>query len=723
MKCPSLFYFLMVALAPAAGLASDFYLGSSASSQPGIAVKSIAALNSLDLQPGDRVFFEGGETFPGTIDLVAGDAGTPEQPVLITSYGTGRATVHGGAGSAVRILNASGFIFRNINLQGSGPTMNNANGVDAGVYLADDTKLPFLRFEQMAISGFGRGVLIWSWYTTSTRAWPGFTDVKLTGLDVHDNLRGGIETSGTTLPDGDGTRFSHTDFVIAHCSVYGNHGDPASTQHSGSGIIVGGVDRATIEYCVAHDNGGLGPATGGGPFGIWAWEARAATIQYNLVYNQKSSSSLDGGAYDLDGGCSNSVVQYNYSYNNEGPAIGLIQFSDASPHMNSVVRYNISENDCRKNTQGIFYVGEFSEPYGINGADIYGNTFFVSTNAKAGKPPLVKVENNDDISGIRLRNNLFIATHDNILISGSFTTPSRVLLQGNNYWGGSIDLTKLRVAGQEMLDGMSVGSRVDPQLVSAGGGGKPTDALQLPTISAYLLSANSPLIGKGLNLAQRFGITPGAQDFYGVPLTTSLSIGASAYPTAADPASKSTTPSPTTSSSSVLLDDQFNGSGSMSGRTADTFAPMGQRWTIETGTGTLGSGLCSANTTFRTVIGSGTSDGAVETRIQLTTASTGLIVRSSDSLNYFRVLLNPSSLVIQKTQAGVTSTLTSVSRPFGLGTTYNVRVTLNGPALAVEIDGVVAANVSSSFNQTATRHGLLAANSGIRKWEYFTVRR
>src|SRR5688572_18957656 len=54
---------------------------------------TIAKLNALDLNPADSVFFRGGDTFTGKIDLVPTDTGTSASPVTINSYGTGRATI------------------------------------------------------------------------------------------------------------------------------------------------------------------------------------------------------------------------------------------------------------------------------------------------------------------------------------------------------------------------------------------------------------------------------------------------------------------------------------------------------------------------------------------------------------------------------------------------------------------------------------------------------
>jgi hypothetical protein len=515
-------------LAVASPLAAvDYYLGSQAAAQPGTAVANLAALNQLDLQPGDRVFFQADETFAGSIEIRAEDAGTPAQPVVFSSFGGGRATIAPGTRAAIILRNAGGTSVSQLNLTGAGKSTNTASGIDAGVELPGSTQLEHLRFEQMRITGFRYGVEIWGWPSTATPAWPGFRDVTLSALEVFDNLSEGIRVWGFWRENDDGTHYAHTDFRVTDCIVYNQKGDPAATVHTGSGIVLSGVDGAVIERCVAHDNGGLGPATGGGPYGIWVFEANACTLQHNLVYNQKTSSNSDGGAFDLDGGSSNCVVQYNYSYQNDGPAIGLIQFEGASPLRNNVVRYNISENDGRAHAQGIVYVGQFSAVHGIDGGDIYGNTIFVSANAAGDRPPAVRVEDHARLTNIRLRNNLFIATHSGALIEGALNRPTIALYQGNNYWGGSFDLAAFRGGGQETLGSLQLGYRVDPKLQAPGNGGAVTNAGQLSALTAYRLQSGSPLATAGLDLTARFGINPGSRDFFGNPLTSAaLPIGA-----------------------------------------------------------------------------------------------------------------------------------------------------------------------------------------------------
>lgn len=702
--------------------ATDYYLGSQAAEQSGIALPDIAALNARVLQPGDNVYFQGGESFPGMIDLGPEDSGTATSPVTFKNFGPGRATIRAGAESAIKIYNAAGFVFSQLDLLGDGMDLNPHSGIDAGVYLPTSTKLEYLRFDQMKVSGFYNGVEIWGWYSTSTVAWPGFRNVMLTNLEVCDNRSEGIKTWGTWRSNGNGKNFSHSDFYLSDCVVHGNLGDPAATWHTGSGIILSGVDRGTIEYCVAHDNGGYGPSTGGGPFGIWIWESNACTLQRNLVYNQKTSSTLDGGAFDLDGGSSNSIVQHNYSYNNDGPAIGVIQFSGAAPLTNNVVRYNISENDCRKTSQGSVFVAQYSTLYGINGAEIHNNTFYVSANARGAKPYAVNVQNQSLIANVRIRNNLLIATHNGTLIGGIKNNPGKALYQGNDYWGGAFDLPTFRSYGQESVNGQAAGFRLDPQLTAPGLGGALTNPLNLSLVSAYQLQSSSPVAAAGLNLAELFGVDVGGEDFFGVALNAAaLPVGAAAAisvsappPIVVDPVTAEPPPAP-----AALLVDHFSGSGSIGNRLPDTMAPLGQRWALQTGAISITSGQALATSTVRAAVNVGASDGVLETDVSFTAGGMGVLLRGSDSSNYLRVTLLSTSVNIAKTQGGTTTTLCSAKAALVFGRTYHLKVVLAGSMITVYIDDARVLSGTSAFNQTATQAGVFASNSGQRTWAHF----
>ena len=58
--------------------------------------QTIERVNKQAFRGGDRILFEGGQSFDGTIYLGPDDRGSKEAPIAISSYGTGRARINGG---------------------------------------------------------------------------------------------------------------------------------------------------------------------------------------------------------------------------------------------------------------------------------------------------------------------------------------------------------------------------------------------------------------------------------------------------------------------------------------------------------------------------------------------------------------------------------------------------------------------------------------------------
>src|SRR6187549_3663272 len=90
----------------------NYYVSASGSDSndgaaPQAAWRSPAKINTIDFNPGDSLFFEGGNTFTGTIKLGSEDNGSKDKPVVFTSYGRGRATINAGDGDGLFAINTS----------------------------------------------------------------------------------------------------------------------------------------------------------------------------------------------------------------------------------------------------------------------------------------------------------------------------------------------------------------------------------------------------------------------------------------------------------------------------------------------------------------------------------------------------------------------------------------------------------------------------------------
>ncbi len=444
--------------------------------------KSIEKINKTDFQPGDQILFEGGCTYPGAIRLDGLDTGMPGNPVTISSYGDGRATIDAGNDTGLKADGCDSLVVKNINFKGSGRKQgSNGSGVDIQNCIGSS-------IDQVEAQGFRLcGVTV-----------QGVRDMRITHVYAHDNGAAGI---------GVGDQWS-TNVYIGYCVAENNPGDPLNLDnHSGNGIVVGSVRGCIIEYCEAMNNGWDMPREGNGPVGIWAWNADRVTIQFCISHDNKSPS-WDGGGFDLDGGVTNSVMQYNLSYNNIGPGYFMCMYWPSPVWKNNIIRYNISQNDGLKNEQcgGI----RINWMEGMSDAQVYNNTVY----NKFG--PAIDITG-DQAPGFVFRNNILVGAKR--LISGD---AFKVRFEGNLYWlldGGKFSVDGYdsleawsAATGQERVNGVLVGQWAAPRLVRMGKASctKPTD---LAALKEYHLKHGSSCIGAGVPIEDN-----GGRDFWGNPV-------------------------------------------------------------------------------------------------------------------------------------------------------------------------------------------------------------
>ncbi len=487
--------------------------------------KSIDQVNRIVFKPGDRILFEGGQTFNGSLTFNADDAGTSENPVTISSYSTERAIINSGSKKGFYGNNCAGFVIKNLNFIGSGRLdPAGSSGIVFFTDRSDGVKLEYIRIDSVEVINFRQsGIEIGANHSSKS----GFKNVRITNAIVHDCGDKGISSYGYWPPDP--SNRSHQDFYIGYCKVYNITGIAEKNKHTGNGIIISSVDRVIIEYCEAYNNGELNSGSKGGPIGIWAWEANNVTIQFCESHHNKTNNGKDGGGFDLDGGCVDCIMQYNYSHDNHGAGYGIYQFSGASAFKNNVVRYNISENDGLVGNYGAINFWSTNSSGGIQNTKVYNNTLYVSSNT-TGAGIVDFAFGSANVHNTEIYNNIFVTAANKKVINIPLSTGGWSF-KGNCYWtyGDHIQIvwegktyTSIsewrNATNQEMLNGAPVGFEVDPKLVNPGSGGTIGDPTQLETLAAYKLQHDSPVIDKGLDLELLFGIDVGLHDFYGISL-------------------------------------------------------------------------------------------------------------------------------------------------------------------------------------------------------------
>jgi hypothetical protein len=321
-------------------------------------VKTIDEANRLSPGPGDSVFFRGGQVYEGTLRVkeVSGERG---RPVWIGSYGGGQAVINGGDSSAV-VVDASRWVtIGGLRLVGAGRKTGN---VKDGMGIIESLHI---RVDRVDITGFQKsGLFIYA-----------SVDVTATGVFAHENGAAGIAVEGPY-----DRKTGSRDLRIVHCRADDNPGDPTNlTNHSGNGIVCGHCTKLLIDHCSATNNGWDMPRIGNGPVGIWCYEADSVTIQHCLAYRNKTSpGAADGGGFDLDGGVTNSVIQYCLSYGNQGSGYCIFQYWGASPWYHNVIRYNISEDDglVSDSRAGMYVWNSSNDSMQFYDCQVYGNTVY-----------------------------------------------------------------------------------------------------------------------------------------------------------------------------------------------------------------------------------------------------------------------------------------------------------------------------------------------------------
>src|SRR5690606_32081939 len=165
---------------------------SSSGNTPEEAWESIAKINSMEIVPGSQILFEGGKTFTGSINLTNEDANYGDNPVLISSYGNGRATILAGTGIGIYAYNTGGITIDNLIIAGSGMNSNQSSGIMFYNNLDGDVKLQKVKITNTEVFGFrDNGIVIGAYNKNS-----GYNDVLIENNKVHSILDAGIQSYG-----------------------------------------------------------------------------------------------------------------------------------------------------------------------------------------------------------------------------------------------------------------------------------------------------------------------------------------------------------------------------------------------------------------------------------------------------------------------------------------------------------------------------------------------
>jgi hypothetical protein len=507
----------------------DFYIASDGDDKndgrsPGTAWRTLGRADREAFKPDDRLLLQAGASFRGQLSLGAGQAGRAGKPLIIGSYGEGRATIRAVGASGITVHNTAGVEIRDLRIIGNAGSLARGSGISFYSDQPGGRKEKHVRVSGVDVSGFKHGVAVGGGNGAA-----GFADVRISDSRLHDNKDAGLLTYGPRF-DAASPAFAHQDVTLSRVEVDHNAGDPkAHDHHTGNGIVLGSVRGGTVERSTAHDNGSDSATDAPeGPVGIWAYDSTRLVFQRNVSYRNHTGSQVDGSGFGLDQNTSLSTIQYNLSFGNDGSGYHTYTRFKNGAHHGNTIRFNISSDDGRKLARngGLTVHGAR-----IEDLQVHNNTV-VLTRAGPGEATVVRVSGGPH--GVALRNNLFVSPGAPFINAAKSYTPAEIVLQGNDYynaagpwtvrWGNRTftDLADWRSAvGQERHGSTPTGVQADPCLA---GGTDPV--ITRPGGAAAMVPECSSPAGQGLNLRSLFGVDPGTMDYFGRSVTGALPIGA-----------------------------------------------------------------------------------------------------------------------------------------------------------------------------------------------------
>jgi len=446
--------------------------------------RTLARVSREEFKAGDQALLVRGGVWAEGVRLRG--RGRPDSPILLGAYGEGpRPRISGGeehaitAQEPISAWRISGLELTSTN--GRNPT-HKITGGTCGVFVRQEELCEGLTIEDCVIHDTsGPGIFL----VGTGGAKPVFTDTAIEHCEVY-NASCGVQF----LSEPHGQTECFTRFRVAHVVVHDIGGD---------GIVPFCSNNGAIEHCTAYRTGmGCDPGDHS-PVAIWYAWADKCVIQHCHAYdNRTGGRGADGGGFDLDGGCTDCILQYNYSHDNEGAGYLICSWDPVkSPCTGCICRYNVSVNDGLANGYASIHFWQNMD------CVIHNNTCLTR-----GAPGMKFQMGSSGATGNLIANNLFVCdTPEDVPMVKSDYDIGGNLFRNNCYWHlrgePRFEPNKQEIRGVAAFMAAVNGEgeiSADPLFADAGAGN-------------FRLRPGSPCRGAGMRLPKT-----GGGDYYSAPL-------------------------------------------------------------------------------------------------------------------------------------------------------------------------------------------------------------
>lgn len=485
--------------------------------------QTLEAINARSFKPGDKILFEAHGTWCGGLKVRG--SGQVKAPIVIDNYIYEEGKLQIGVPQIRPLIEGEGKVLYTLWLhnvsfwevnhleitnKGEEPLAGRTGVMVSGdddFDQADGNTLEHLYLNHLYVHDVNgdattkdghNGGIYYNIFATDQDRPIKFKDVRVQNCYVKDVARTGISVGSTRClglssnlshhtPE-ELKQYMHEEVLIRNNYVERSGGDAIVPQYCYEPLIEHNVSQEASIGTQSDPNLMYNAA-------IWPWQCYRALFQYNEAFGTYLNG--DGQAYDCDFSWG-TTYQYNYSHDNEGGFMLVCQDNT----IDSVVRYNISQNDRR-----CLFMTSNKEP-----AYIYNNTFYIGEHLDT------KIFSNDH-GPMVCWNNIFYKEGKAQLLDWH---EEDVTYDTNLYYGFS----NIPEDAHSIVE--------DPLFISAGVGqtGNLAEGPTLDTLQGYSLQAHSPALYKGKVIKQHMlPATSGfiEEDFYDQPIKDRPTLGAIEY--------------------------------------------------------------------------------------------------------------------------------------------------------------------------------------------------
>jgi hypothetical protein len=313
-------------------------------SSPAEAWQSLDKINQTSFEPGDSILFKSGCSWQGSLTI--NGSGHAGKPIVVSSYGEGDKPLIEGMGLAentVQFTNQQYFEINNLHITNLGPVV----AFRRALYILEGDQgavknIVLRNLEISDVNGSMDGEIsknnggIFLEITGSLKpTW--FDSLLIENCYIHDVDRTGCSNksswSSRTLTTN--TNWVPSVNVIIRNNVFENTG--------ANGLIVRVARKPLMEYnlfthCASKGSGNAS----------FNFNTDSAVWQYNeACYTVYNAGDADAGGFDSDYDTKYTIIQYNYSHDNEFGALLLTGGPASSNGFNdrTIIRYNVLVNN------------------------------------------------------------------------------------------------------------------------------------------------------------------------------------------------------------------------------------------------------------------------------------------------------------------------------------------------------------------------------------------